>query len=136
MAIQWKDDLLIGVKEIDKQHKELFKRINDLLQAMREGKGEKVMEETFTFLQNYTKTHFKNEERLMNRFDYPEFETHRSYHEQYIKEVDKLHDKLQSQGPSTAIILELQRFLSNWWTNHIKSVDKKLGAFLQEQDYV
>jgi len=38
MAIEWTNDLATGVSEIDYQHKELFRRINSLLDACREGK--------------------------------------------------------------------------------------------------
>jgi len=35
----WNDQLSVGVAEIDKQHQELVKLINDLHEAMREGAG-------------------------------------------------------------------------------------------------
>lgn len=39
MAIEWTDELATGVNKIDNQHKELFKRINNLLDACNQGKG-------------------------------------------------------------------------------------------------
>ena len=37
--IQWNDSLSVNVVEIDKQHQKLVAMINDLNDAMRQGKG-------------------------------------------------------------------------------------------------
>ena len=34
--MKWTQDMAVGIETIDEQHKELFKRISDLLQAIRE----------------------------------------------------------------------------------------------------
>ena len=133
MSLKWRDDFAVGVKEIDDQHKELFNRINSLLEAMTQGKGQQVMDETFKFLQNYTRDHFRNEERLMTQYKYPEIDDHKSKHEAYTKQIKEMQSKVQAQQVSAAFTIEVQRFLTNWWTNHINNVDKKLGKFLQEQ---
>ena len=41
MSIQWRKSYEIGVEEIDSQHKELFKRIRDLLDACSKTKEDK-----------------------------------------------------------------------------------------------
>lgn len=37
--IQWNESLSVGVVEIDRQHRKLVELINDLNNAMRQGKG-------------------------------------------------------------------------------------------------
>jgi hypothetical protein len=39
MSLKWDDSLLIGIENIDSQHKELFKYLDKFLSAMRERKG-------------------------------------------------------------------------------------------------
>jgi len=39
MAFQWRQDLSVGFQEIDDQHKELFRKINDLLESIGQGRG-------------------------------------------------------------------------------------------------
>ncbi len=133
MALQWKDNLATGVRTIDSQHKELFNYINNLLEAMGKGKGEQEINKTMSFLQKYTTTHFGNEEKYMNQHRYPDYKNHKSYHESYKKDFDNLKKKILSQGAGTATTLEIQKFLSDWWINHINNVDKKLGAFLKDK---
>ncbi len=40
MPIEWTQDLAVGVKIIDEQHKEIFRRVDALLEACKAGKGE------------------------------------------------------------------------------------------------
>ena len=42
--VEWTKDLATGVNEIDDQHKELLKNMNELLVACRHGKGRDVIE--------------------------------------------------------------------------------------------
>ena len=39
MAMQWNENLAVGVDVIDNQHKGIISRINNLLNAMSQGKG-------------------------------------------------------------------------------------------------
>lgn len=39
MQMLWDSKLAVGVDKIDNQHKELFNRMNSLMDAMKEGKG-------------------------------------------------------------------------------------------------
>ncbi|MDO7203590.1 hemerythrin domain-containing protein [Paraclostridium bifermentans] len=58
MAYKWTDDLLTGNIQIDTEHKELIKAINDLLEACSKGKGRAELEKTCKLLSSYTRTHF------------------------------------------------------------------------------
>ena len=50
MSIVWTDDLATGVDAIDIQHKELFKRIDNLLDSCRLGKGRDELKNVIQFL--------------------------------------------------------------------------------------
>jgi len=58
MPFEWTQNLSIGVAEIDNQHKELFKRINNLLDAISQGKGKQELFAVLEFLEDYSKFHF------------------------------------------------------------------------------
>ena len=64
--IQWNNDLSVNVKEIDTQHQNLIRMINELFDAMKVGKGTEVLGKIFLQLTNYTKTHFQTEEKYSN----------------------------------------------------------------------
>ena len=58
VAIEWTADLATGVDEIDNQHKELFQRINNLLEACNHGKGKEEVKKVISFLEDYVITTF------------------------------------------------------------------------------
>lgn len=131
MGVQWTPDLAVGVKLIDEQHQELFKRVDSLLGAMREGKGKSVLDPVVQFLGQYTVDHFSMEERLMAQHKYPDAGAHKAAHEAFIKDFGELRSQLQAQGASSTTVIQTQRRLVDWLRDHIGKVDKKLGAFLQ-----
>ncbi len=132
MAIEWTEDLATGVKEIDDQHKELFKRINRLLDACKRGEGREEIDKVILFLGNYVTDHFGTEERLMNRYGYPEAESHKTLHENFLKRFSELKDELYTKGERLIAVIETNQLLGDWWISHIGKVDRVLGDFLKK----
>jgi hemerythrin len=133
MAIQWTEDLSVGVTQIDKQHKELFNRVNNLLEACSKGRGRDIVQETIEFLGDYTITHFSTEERHMATHGYPEFKDHKAQHENFIEHFISLKKRVQEEGPGGHIVIETNRTIVTWLNSHIRNVDKKLGEFLKDK---
>lgn len=131
MAINWTEDLRVGVDTIDNQHKELFNRINNLLDACTHGKGSEEVKRTLNFLSDYVITHFGTEERLMARYNYPDYASHKEKHEKFNKEFAELKMRIQKEATGLLTTLGTNHLLIDWWLNHIGKVDKELGAFLK-----
>ncbi len=136
MAIEWKDDLAIGVSEVDEQHKELFKKVSDLFDACTAGKGKDEIGRVVKYLEDYVIVHFKAEEGLQEKNGYPEYESHKKQHQLFIKDFLALKDKLQFEGPTATVIIQLNHTLVNWLINHIRKSDKALGVFMKEKGLV
>lgn len=133
MAVQWNQNLAVGVMEIDGQHKELFKRINDLLDALSQGKGKQELGNTLKFLEDYTKTHFAAEEKLMTKHSYPGLAVQKAEHSKFIKDLADLHNEFNAAGASLPLLIQIQKKTVDWLTNHISRMDKELGKFLNEK---
>lgn len=133
MAIEWSEDLAVGFQEIDNQHKELFRMINQMLEACNQEKGKEVLNEMIKFLENYVVTHFGTEENLMRLYNYPDYNAHKNHHEQFIKSFGELKNQLAATGPGTHIVVMTNRIVVNWLNSHIRNVDKLLGAFLKDR---
>lgn len=133
MTYQFTKDLETGNALIDREHKELFDAINNLLDACSKGQGRTQLAEVAKFLQSYINKHFSDEERLQVQSRYPEYQTHKKYHEGFKKSVDALVKKLDTQGPSIALVGEMNSALAGWLIQHIKREDKKLAAYLKER---
>ena len=60
--IEWNDTYSVGIKIIDEQHKKFFSIINTLFDAMKEGKGDELVETVLKELQDYVIYHFQSED--------------------------------------------------------------------------
>lgn len=131
MAYKWSDELLTGNVQIDTEHKELIKAINDLLEACSKGKGRAELERTVKFLSSYTKTHFGREEVLQMKYNYPDYKNHKEYHKYFIDTVESVHKKLLSDGPSIVLVGEINSKVASWIIKHIKTEDVKVAAHIR-----
>ena len=133
MAIEWKEDLAINVKEVDDQHKELFIKVNDLFTACNAGKGKENIDNVIKYLQDYVVLHFSSEEKLQKQNNYPQYEVHKAQHEQFVRDFLALKDKIDKNGVTGLTIVQLNQVLVDWLINHIRKSDKALGIFLKEK---
>lgn len=131
MGIKWRDSLSIGVDVIDNQHKELLLRFERLLKACQAGKGVDELKTLLTFLDEYVRTHFNDEEALQLQHRYPDYEAHRAEHRSFIKQIDALKRETEKEGIATHNVIETNNMLLKWLLNHIAKVDTQLGAFLK-----
>lgn len=133
MAIEWKEDLAIGVTEVDDQHKELFLKVNELFNACNGGKGKEYIDDVIKYLQDYVVLHFTSEEKLQKQNGYPQYEAHKAQHEQFIKDFLALKEKIDKNGITGLTIVQLNQVLVDWLINHIRKSDKALGLYLKEK---
>jgi hemerythrin len=132
MAILWTPDLAIGVEAIDRQHQDLFAAIDRLLVAMSDGRGRGEVAQLLGFLGQYAVEHFRDEEQLMSQSRYPDLAQHRRVHEEFKADFGRLSAQLEAGGPTSSLVLEVNRRAAQWLRTHVMGMDKKLGAFLQE----
>ena len=124
---EWTNAVSVNNPEIDTQHKKLFGMVNNLHDAMSQGKGKEVLSTTLEELVTYTKTHFAYEEAKMQKEGYPGFVAHKAEHNQFTEKVVGLVEEYQNGR--TGLSVEIALFLKDWLVNHIQVVDKK--AFLK-----
>lgn len=133
MELKWRDDLMLGLPEVDEQHKEFVARINSLLGACSAGKGANEVAPVATFLEEYVEFHFSAEERLMATQGYPALTEHQGQHQYFRDEFARLKDALQRAPAGTAIALQLNQLLVTWFTEHISTEDREFAEYLEDQ---
>ncbi|MDD3393566.1 MAG: hemerythrin [Clostridia bacterium] len=133
MAFTWTKELETGNIQIDTEHKQLIKAINDLLEACSSGKGRNEVIRTVDFLSQYTKTHFAHEQVLQQKFHYPDYVNHKKYHEDFIKVVDGIAIRLKAEGATIQLVGEVNMQVGNWLINHIKREDVKVAKHILSQ---
>ncbi len=121
--VNWEERYSVGIAQMDQHHQRLFDIINSLHEAMRAGKAKEIYTGIIAELLNYTKTHFAEEEKLMEKAAYTGLAEQKAAHAQFIKKVAEFDEKAK-QGKSI-ITIEMSQFLAEWLKNHILIIDKK-----------
>lgn len=133
MSSSWSNDLLIGVQIIDSQHREFFARVDSLLaQDLAEGVVADYTQ-AFAFLRTYVDEHFGTEERLMDRYEFPQARFHKSHHVWFKAEIDRIHGEAVAHGVSVSVQTQMNYLLTDWFRSHIRGVDVKLAAHLKNK---
>jgi hemerythrin len=125
--VAWNQKLCVGIQQVDDEHQNLVAVLNQLDEAMRKGKGTRVMSEVLAQLVQYTQIHFDSEEALMLECDYPKLKLHQSQHRQLVEKVVKYQQKFEKSGKR--ITREMMEFLTYWLTNHILVDDMAFGKY-------
>jgi hemerythrin-like metal-binding protein len=126
--MNWTPALEVGHPKVDEQHKSLVMAVNDLHDAMKHGKGKDELGRVLHFLADYTATHFKTEEELMQRHRYPAYVAHKALHEDLLRQVGDLVTRFDAgQGVMTIKVMD---FLNDWLVTHIQCEDAKMAKHL------
>jgi hemerythrin len=135
MNFNWDQTLFTGNEAIDRQHQELFRRLESLVEAAQGSDCSKKVSDAMAFLENYIFRHFTAEEKLQIASHYPDYEEHRKQHREFLDSVAELQMEFRSEGSNQILLLKSIAFLGNWITNHVLQSDKALAAFLQGGDH-
>lgn len=131
MSIEWDQSLATGNRDIDSQHKELFRRFDNLLTACNQRKGKEEVHSVLIFLGDYVRSHFAMEEQLQQKHNYPDYPAHKEQHEGFIRDLQKLEDQFQQEGVSLSLVIQTNQTMVNWLVKHINATDRQLANFLQ-----
>ena len=125
--IEWTDDLSVNIYKFDNEHKKLVELLNKLNDAMSQGQGQKVLSGILSELSTYTKTHFKNEEDAMEKYNYPGKQQQKTQHAEFINKLQEM--QTQYNSGTLSLSISVFNFLVNWVQNHIKREDQKYSEF-------
>ena len=128
IEIQWKDEYSVGIKHIDDDHKKLITLLNKFTVAYDREMSEKFEKEALESLVDYTKYHFKREEKMMRDNEYPNFVAHQAKHEEMIDQVNKFIDLYDEKGH--AALKDISEYLTVWLITHINGTDKDYSDYL------
>ena len=126
--VEWSQKLEFGLPVIDDQHKQLFD-----LAATFAGNGDEIrVMRTLATLSEYVKVHFRAEEEMLARLDYPELEAHQKLHAQFKEMLLKLLDNAR-QMTLDEIADEVQYLIYGWFANHIMQADVAYVGWMRNQ---
>lgn len=126
MSFVWKDEYLIGDKEIDDQHKNIFHFLADLEEGVTHGRSDELVNQAIDFLSAYIRDHFKYEEKCMHERKCPVAEYNEHSHKKFLEAYEKITDKYQQDGDPIQLLREIQALVKVWLVTHIIRIDSHL----------
>jgi hemerythrin len=132
-VIEFSEELLTGIPEMDEQHKKLVELLNKVVSVLREGRREEARNILIRELLDYVESHLTSEEEFLKSIGYPDYENHKKAHDVFRKEVQRLVPHVKN-GDEKAFRDVL--FLTwGWVYNHIAKTDKKYGLYAKEMGF-
>lgn len=126
VSFRWLNEYNVGYDAIDRQHQYLFDLANQIVDPNNDQQKTHL---NVMSLNHYVKEHFKDEEALMKKYNFPGYE-------EQVKEHDLLTKRLAEISPGiiTGDVRqeEVVKFMRNWLLHHIIGKDVPLGDFLRE----
>jgi len=131
MKYVFDSSLETGHKMIDDQHRKFFQAVNDFYSACLSGKGAEEITRTMDFLEAYTGEHFAAEEQLQLDYNYPDYTRHKLSHESFKRITKELREKMENQGTTKRLNLEVTGKIADWLISHITTQDMKIAEHIK-----
>jgi hemerythrin len=129
--LEWEENLSVGIKSIDKQHKKLIQIINDFYDNLQKESPEEILLNIIERLKEYTVYHFETEENLFEKYNFDGYDEHKKEHGEFVAKIEDFHERFKNGKMLMA--LEVVNFIKLWIFKHIMGTDKKYTAFLIEK---
>jgi len=113
----------VHVADIDDQHKVLFSLINNLNYSLKKGKTTGELRLGLLKTLSYAVLHFRTEENLMRKYDYPDTDDHMTEHAKFVRRLKDCLD--HSYGSAGCQPKDLMDFMRTWALEHELKLDHK-----------
>jgi len=130
---KWDDSFLIGIEELDHEHKLLIDDINRLHKELTRHDEKSEIEECLGDIYARMQAHFALEEHVMKEHRYKYFDEHKREHEKLLDSyTEYMVQFLNDSGVSSGNPVDDS--LKHWVIKHIVNSDKKMSLMLQEKE--
>lgn len=135
MELVWYDKMSVGNETIDSEHKQILALINEVERVIRT-KDSLLVSQVLQNLEDTTRAHFKNEEKIADAIHFP-FDEHHLEHQYILEEFENIKTELLANPErwSESIAEHYFMFLSTWATEHILEDDMKMKPILEMYPY-
>jgi len=128
----------VGIAEINKQHLRLasyaveFSIIVDELSTREPSNQDwRRIDALFSRIMRFIETHFSQEEELMRKYDYPNYNAHKKLHDKFTAEMVKLQSDINNRN--IKFKKKMSNLLWDWLYHHINKVDYQYREFFRSK---
>lgn len=130
-TLAWEERFSVGLRGIDRQHRELIARVNALFQAIVSARGVEEVESHVVVLKEYVLTHFACEEKLMRRHGFPGYAGHLAEHERFIDALAWTDDLYDHPGSAEVGAARISTSFYGWLVEHFQREDRVFAEYLR-----
>ena len=134
LKIEWDESLETGNRAIDVQHKYLVDIINELAEAIEQGRTDGIIGKVLNLLKYYTLWHFEREEKCMDLYECPAAEINKAAHANFIKTFVQFQEEYRQSGDADDIARRMYNELTEWLVKHIKKVDMQIEPCMHRDE--
>lgn len=120
------DKHLLNYEKMDTLHMEFLEIYNSVDLNSKDSINAKAIE-----LLEHTKIHFSEEEKLMDRYNYPRTKEHKDEHNKVLSELKFFIDKSHSLFGMNILKSYFAEKLPYWFDYHLLSMDSDLAAHVK-----
>lgn len=131
--IEWGPKYMLGLKEIDDQHYEIVKLINQIHESVNSGvRDHKFVLSVLKQLDAYVSHHFSTEEKIFVATKYPGMDQQKREHRVFSAQVRELHKQFEKSFFDLRSVL---RFMVGWFMEHTQGSDRNFVTYWKEQSH-
>lgn len=123
--IEWDPSLAMGHPVIDEQHRRLIAMVSALGTQSEAGAGQALQAAI-----DYAASHFRAEEELMARADYPYLPGHRAAHKELTRTLLAYAADYAREGGD---LYNFRHLMFRWVRDHILDDDRRFAVFVAER---
>jgi len=131
VQIYWNTEWNSGNITIDREHRELLRRGNQLLNMSLNGTAVEEMRPLLEELIDHIRSHFRHEEEILGEVSYPDIKNHHTIHDALLGEAEMLYENYRDNiiRPSLLFHLLVDRIVME----HMLTVDVKYYSYLKSR---
>ncbi|HVI50300.1 MAG TPA: bacteriohemerythrin [Candidatus Sulfotelmatobacter sp.] len=133
MFIQWSDAYILGIPAVDAEHKGLADLVNHFFAQAEQGAGSNDLGATLNQLIDDTRSHFRNEESLLDRSNYPLLAQHSTEHDRLLLQMSHFQQAYQEGQPTAReLTIDTVEFFRHWLLSHIQREDAAYKPYVMK----
>jgi hemerythrin len=126
--IEWRDDFSVGVPDVDHEHQELIRLINELHDAMSHDNSDVTVMDFLGEIYAHVAAHFALEEKIMRERNYDQYSDHKADHEALLDELRDIMDDYEENAFFSDDIFA--NAVGSWFSDHFRNRDARLHKHL------
>ncbi len=133
---EWRDEYSVNVKRIDDQHKKLLKIAENTMQLMADVKESDVYDdiiEQIESLTEYTRSHFRDEEIMLEHYNYPKLDLQQKEHKEIMDKLESVNMESLDMNQE-GFLKDLVRFIGKWILSHVMGSDMDYKHYFEDNN--